>query len=218
MLEKCCPCIGRNFKLTGIYAFSSLVVHNWVLIASKLVKCYMVRLWHSGAPYAFAVLRPFFFKKKLFFIDCNSVVCTWTVECLYHHSSHFELPVLPTARLRLHINMDQDVHFFPLIEATLQFLQPSPHMWELLLDTIPNLLFLVSKFLSVYVHPTFLGNYWSLNIWQFVTQRAPWSPLNETFLPFLLVSYSSHSLTYCAIALYTSLRHASLLYIHSDIF
>ena len=48
--KKWCSCIGRNYRLASIYAFSSFVVHNRMLIASKLVKCYMVWLWHSGAP------------------------------------------------------------------------------------------------------------------------------------------------------------------------
>ncbi|KAG2558613.1 hypothetical protein PVAP13_8NG278401 [Panicum virgatum] len=39
--KKWCSCIGRNYRLASIYAFSSLVVHNRMLIASKLVKCYM---------------------------------------------------------------------------------------------------------------------------------------------------------------------------------
>lgn len=39
--------VGRHLRV---------VVHNRVLIASKLVKCYMVWLWHSGVPYSFAVL------------------------------------------------------------------------------------------------------------------------------------------------------------------
>jgi hypothetical protein len=60
--KKWCSCIGCDYSLAGIYAFSSLVVHNRMLIASKLVKYYMVWLWHSGAPYAFAVL--WFLRKK----------------------------------------------------------------------------------------------------------------------------------------------------------
>ena len=84
--------VGKNGALalaaiTGWQVFMPLVPLWSMLIASELVKCCMVWLWHSGAPYAFAVLR-FFLREKTFFIDCNFV--TWTVECFYHHSSYSE--------------------------------------------------------------------------------------------------------------------------------
>ena len=61
--------VGKNGALalaaiTGWQVSMPLVPLWSMLIASKLVKCCMVWLWHSGAPYAFAVLQFFFREKK----------------------------------------------------------------------------------------------------------------------------------------------------------